>query len=198
LLGNPIIGGPIEINAEGGIPDAPSFWYRFKSEWLATGLGILMLSQLAIVAIWLAVGARNLRIERMNRGSYFKTDPLKEAAEKEQAEKIMDAIEVMIAEIDGSVTKAMKDAYVKIPIGYDNTDAKVSIYDLFKGQFKDKWEYTLADKYPLPKSITEMDDNFNYVSTPWLDWGDYIKEALLPWGLGSVIVTVFGYFILFV
>lgn len=194
LLGNPLLGGILNLSSNTQFILKETFWYRLKSVWLAQALGFLFISQFPIVLIWLIVGARTLYKEMKQN---MLIDFLEESPEKkEQKRKIEEKINEKLKILDNDTISYMQKLAVPIPIEIDmfeETVTNMSIYDIFIETYKEEWQWILEKEFPIEKEF-DLDDR---VISDWLDWGDYFRTAALPFGIITIILFIFGYTLLF-
>lgn len=205
LMDNPLLGGNISLIVRGNEIQKASIWVRFKSYWLAQGLGVIFLAQFPVVMIILIFGARRLRIEMSQDKNWeaIEESPEKLEAERDIKQAIESDLQEMISSISDECHEKMKNENILVPLSngwFDEDDktAALSVFEIFKDGLKEKWRYSLERKYPLPKQFDRHEAIGKWVITPWSDWEDYFKEAILLFGLPSVLFCVLGYALLFI
>jgi len=199
VVGNPIIGGAISFIRGFRTVSTDTIWGKLKSVWLAQGLGILFLAQAPIFAIYFLVGARNLVLEKQSRDYSRFEDPEEKQAEDGQRDRIDRELQSELSEIDGSLLKSIKEFRLRIPLGmFEEKTASRSIYEIFWDAYREAWEYSLKQKFPLPSEIeNRWSRNLERrVITPWFGWGDFFGTVAL-FCIPSLLLSIFGYALLF-
>ncbi len=162
--------------------------------WDAQALGFLFLAQIPIVLIILGIGTRLKWLEERADAD----NPQKEEAEKEQKEKIAADIDERLKAIDLTVMETMRSAKISIPMSpFGEGEASMSLFDIFRENFKSKWGWALRDKYPLPREFDLFSNINKRVITSWIGWGDFCTNFLIPLVLASSVLGFLGYALVF-
>ena len=128
--------------------------------------------------------------------------PEKMKADEDIKQAIEGELLSMVSSLSKDCLDKMKSENILVPIAgvfFGNEQAAaLPVYEVFKDGLRDKWRWSLEKKHPLPSEFDRFGGVGKLVITPWTDWEDYWKEAVLMIGLPSLCLGILGYALLFI